>query len=137
MVCEPEGVIGRGWAQVPGPLGTAQVPWSQARPVSQLPQSPPQPSGPQFLPSQSGTQSRQTSQPLAATVCSQLREVSSQVSMVQAMPSSQGFGPATQWPLENCSTPLQKTPSSQVTSMARSTREPKPALPYAMRQRKA
>src|SRR5262249_12360998 len=107
------------------------TPAEQAWPEAQSPQLPPQPSSPQSAPWQLGVQllaaHMAQSGPLSAW--SHRPAPSSQRSTVQATPSSQGGGPATHLPLTRRSSPLQKTPSEQVTSTGAVMGAPKATPP--------
>src|SRR4051812_31288573 len=91
---------------------------AHAWPMGHEPQLPPQPSSPQTLPVQLGTQSDLHDAQLAPKSCLHVSVTSSHVSVVQSALSSHGFDPDTQLPATNLSAPLQYMPSLHVTSVA-------------------
>src|SRR5436305_600017 len=106
------------------------VPPEHAWPPAHAPQLPPQPSSPQSAPWQLGLQlfAAHTAHSPPG-VWPQRIVGSSQVSAVHASPSSHGTGPATHLPFTYRSSPLQKTPSLQVTSVAAATDGPNAPSP--------
>jgi hypothetical protein len=109
---------------------TSQAPATQLSPSGHSPQLPPQPSSPQNFALQDGLQflAKQAAQ-FGPRVWPQRSLFSSQVSAVQPSPSSQGGGPAAQAPLTCRSSPLQKTPSEQVTSVSAVICAPNSSVP--------
>jgi hypothetical protein len=103
---------------VPGGASVVHLPSAHSSVSAQpAPHVPPQPSEPHSLPVQSGWQAGRSQEGQSAPSSTMHRSrSSSHRSMLHATPSSHGEVLAAQAPLTWRSSPLQKTPSSQVTS---------------------